>query len=95
MRGGGDLGPCLPPLHYDGTGKMLMWKTFTFVLQSQWQIVLIVVSSGIASLLLFGDTITHSKFNIHVSTLDNLICNIHQWSELTKLLKINKVDNIG
>ncbi|KAF1860219.1 hypothetical protein Lal_00037556 [Lupinus albus] len=50
-----------------------------------------VASSGIASLLLPGGRTTHSKFKIHVPSLENSICNIHQGSELARLLKQTKL----
>ncbi|KAF1862622.1 hypothetical protein Lal_00013383 [Lupinus albus] len=63
---------------YGGTGKTHMWKTLTYALRAQKQIVLTVASSGIASLLLPGGRIAHSKFKIPVPSLENSTCNIHQ-----------------
>ncbi|KAF1874356.1 hypothetical protein Lal_00008561 [Lupinus albus] len=37
------------------------------------------------------DRTTHSKFKIHVPSLENSICNIHQGSELAELLKQTKL----
>ncbi|KAF1898092.1 hypothetical protein Lal_00032856 [Lupinus albus] len=54
---------------------------------------LTVASSGIASLP--GGRTTHSKFKIHVPSLENSICNIHQGSELAGLLKQKKVNYMG
>ena len=63
---------------YGGTGKTFMWKTLASALRSKGDIVLTVASSGIASLLLPNDRTAHSKFSIHVPTLENSTCNIHQ-----------------
>ncbi|KAE9622190.1 putative DNA helicase Pif1, P-loop containing nucleoside triphosphate hydrolase [Lupinus albus] len=78
---------------YGGTGKTHMWRTLTYALRSQKKIVLTVASSGIASLP--GGRTTHSKFKIHVPSLENSICNIHQGSELAGLLKQKKVNYMG
>ncbi|KAF1881092.1 hypothetical protein Lal_00023125 [Lupinus albus] len=67
---------------YGGIGKTHMWRTLTYALRSEKQIVLTVASSGIASLLLPRGRTTHSKFKILVPSLENSICNIHQGSEL-------------
>ncbi|KAF1877767.1 hypothetical protein Lal_00038076 [Lupinus albus] len=76
---------------YGGTGKTHMWKTLTYALRAQKQIVLTVASSGIASLLLPGGRTAHSKFKIPVPSLENSTCNIHQGSELADLLKQTKL----
>ncbi|KAF1872414.1 hypothetical protein Lal_00016712, partial [Lupinus albus] len=76
---------------YGGTGKTHMWRTLTYALRSQKQIVLTVASSGIASLLSPGGRTTHSKFKIPVPSLENSICNIHQGLELARLLKQTKL----
>jgi len=69
------------------------WKNFhveyfIFNITFQGIIVLIVASSGIASLLLSGGRTTHSKFRIPIPTIDNSICNIEQGSKAAKLLKV-------
>ncbi|KAF1872320.1 hypothetical protein Lal_00016618 [Lupinus albus] len=76
---------------YGGTGKTHMWRTLTYALRSQKQIVLTVASSDIASLLLPGGRTTHSKFKILVLSIENSICNIHQGSELAGILKQTKL----
>ncbi|KAF1866776.1 hypothetical protein Lal_00018161 [Lupinus albus] len=76
---------------YGGTEKTHMWRTLTYALRSEKQIVLTVASSGIASLLLPGGRKTHSKFKIPVPSIENSICNIHQGSELAGLLKQTKL----
>ncbi|KAF1891803.1 hypothetical protein Lal_00031612 [Lupinus albus] len=74
-----------------GIGKTHMWKTLTYALRAQKQIVLIVASRGIASLLLPGNRTTHSKFKILVPNLENSTWNIHQSSKLADLLKQTKL----
>ncbi|KAF1872278.1 hypothetical protein Lal_00028186 [Lupinus albus] len=76
---------------YGGTGKTHMWQTLTYALRSEKHIVLIVASSGIASLLLPGGRKAHSKFKIRVPSFDNSVCNIHQGTELAELLKQTKL----
>jgi len=63
---------------YTGTGKTFIWKTLAFAFYSKGDIVLIVSSSGIASLLLPNGRTTYSKFAIHMPTLENSTYNIHQ-----------------
>ena len=69
-----------------GTGKTFIWRTLTTSLRANNQIVIIVASSDIASLLLPDGRTTHSKFKISVPIYENSTCNIHQGSELTELL---------
>ena len=56
---------------YGGTGKTFIWNTLSSALQSQRKIVLNVASSGIASLLLPGGRIAHSRFSIPLSINDS------------------------
>ena len=50
------------------------------------QIVIMVASSSMASLLLPGGKTAHSKFKIHVPIFEDSTCNIHQGSQLAELL---------
>jgi DNA replication protein DnaC len=59
-----------------GIGKTFVWTTFLSHLQGQGKIVLVVASSGIASLLLLGNKIAHSKFKIPIDLHDESTCNI-------------------
>ena len=68
-----------------------MWKTLVSIFRSKGDIVLTISSSGIASLLPPNGRTTYSKFVIHVPTLDNSTCNIHQGTELATLLKATKL----
>jgi ABC-type taurine transport system substrate-binding protein len=59
-----------------GIDKTFVWTTFLSRLRGQGKIVLAIASSGIASLLLLGDRITHSRFKIPIDLHDESICNI-------------------
>ncbi|KAH1154189.1 hypothetical protein GYH30_049719 [Glycine max] len=50
------------------------------------KIVIMVASSGIASLLLPGGRTAHSKFKIPVPVFEDSTCNIHQGTQLAELL---------
>uniref|UniRef100_A0A0R0JAQ0 ATP-dependent DNA helicase n=1 Tax=Glycine max TaxID=3847 RepID=A0A0R0JAQ0_SOYBN len=76
---------------YGGTCKTFVWKTLSSAIRSTGGIVLIVASSGIASILLPGGRTTHSKFAIPVPATKNSTCNIHQGSDLAELLHITKL----
>jgi chromosomal replication initiation ATPase DnaA len=47
---------------HEGMGKTFLWHTIINRLRSDGLIVLVVASSGIASLLLPGGSIAHSRF---------------------------------
>jgi hypothetical protein len=61
-----------------GTCKTFVWTTLLFHLQGQGKIVLVVASSGIASLLLLGGRTAHSRFKIPIDLHDESTCNITQ-----------------
>jgi hypothetical protein len=61
-------------------------------LRGQGEIMLIVASSGIASLLFLGGRTTHSRFKISIDLHDELICNITQQMKVAELM--HKVDLI-
>ena len=71
---------------YGGTRKTFIWKKLVSSSREDKKIVLMVASRSIASLLLPGGRIAHSKFKILVPTFEDSTCNIHQGSELAKLL---------
>ncbi|KAL5177308.1 ATP-dependent DNA helicase PIF1 [Glycine soja] len=69
-----------------GTGKTYIWKTLASSLRADNKIVIMVASSGIASLLLPGGRTAHSKFKISVPVFEDSTCNIHQGTQLAELL---------
>ncbi|GJR82602.1 DNA helicase [Tanacetum coccineum] len=72
---------------HGGTGKTFLWKTIIFTLRSQGKIVLVVASSGIASLLLPAGRTAHSRFKIPLDPTDNTICLIKKNTYLATLIK--------
>ncbi|KAH1086548.1 hypothetical protein GYH30_018184, partial [Glycine max] len=71
---------------YGSTGKTYIWKTLASSLRADNKIVIMVASSGIASLLLPRGRTAHSKFKIPIPVFENLTCNIHQGTQLAELL---------
>ncbi|KAH1035256.1 hypothetical protein GYH30_055303 [Glycine max] len=71
---------------FGGTGKTFIWRTLASSLRAENQIVIIVASSGIASLLLPGGRTGHSRFKIPIPIFEDSTCNIHQGTELAELL---------
>ncbi|KAG4958871.1 hypothetical protein JHK87_035504 [Glycine soja] len=71
---------------FGGTGKTFIWRTLASSLRAENQILIIVASSGIASLLLPGGITAHSRFKILVPIFEDSTCNIHQGTQLAKLL---------
>ncbi|KAL3005600.1 hypothetical protein AAZX31_08G229500 [Glycine max] len=71
---------------YGGTGKTYIWRTLASSLRAKNQIVIMVASSGIASLLLPRGRTAHSKFKIPVPIFEDSTCNILQGSQLAELL---------
>uniref|UniRef100_A0A0R0GF21 ATP-dependent DNA helicase n=1 Tax=Glycine max TaxID=3847 RepID=A0A0R0GF21_SOYBN len=63
---------------YGGTGKTYIWRTLATSLRTNNQIVIMVASSSIASLLLPRGRTAHSKFKIPVPIFEDSTCNIHQ-----------------
>ena len=72
---------------YGGTGKTYIWKTLYAAIRSKGDIVLSVVSSGIASLLLTGGRTAHSRSLIPITINKDSICSIKPNSELAELLR--------
>ncbi|XP_057740312.1 uncharacterized protein LOC130957472 [Arachis stenosperma] len=76
---------------YGGTGKTFIWKTLSAAIRSKGEIVLIVASSGIASLLLPGGRTAHSRFAIPLTPDEYSTCNIKQGSPLAELISETKL----
>ncbi|WOK94807.1 beta-catenin-like protein 1 [Canna indica] len=62
-------------------------------LQSEWEIILTIMSSRITSLLLPGGRTTYSRFTIYLNQEDDSTCNIIQGSSLADLLNPNINDH--
>ncbi len=75
-----------------GTGKRFVWTTILSCLQREGKIVLVVASSGIASLMLLGDRTTHSRFKILIDLHDESTSNITQQMKVVDL--VHKADLI-
>jgi len=69
-----------------GTGKTFIWRTLASSSRADNQIVIIVASNGIASLLLPGGKTAHSRFKVLVPIFEDSTCNIHQGTQLAELL---------
>ena len=61
---------------HGGIGKTFLWRTLTFTLRFKGNIVLIVASSQIASLLLSNGRIAHSRFHTPINLIKDCTCNI-------------------
>jgi Cdc6-like AAA superfamily ATPase len=70
-----------------GTGKTFVWTTLLSHLRGQGKIVLAVTSSGIASSLLLGSKIAHSRFKIPIDLHDESTCNITQQMKVAELVR--------
>jgi len=69
-----------------GTGKTYLWRTLITHLRGEKKIVLVVASSGIASMLLPGGRTAHSKFKIPIDITEFSTCTIKRQSNLAKLI---------
>nr|XP_043618055.1 uncharacterized protein LOC122589793 [Erigeron canadensis] len=74
-----------------GTGKTFLYKTILSWLRSEGTIALAVASSGIASLLLPGGRITHSRFVIPLELMEYSTCGIKQKTHLAALMQQAKL----
>nr|GEW08518.1 DNA helicase [Tanacetum cinerariifolium] len=72
---------------HGGTGKTFPWKTIIYTIRSQGKIVLVVASSGIASLLLPAGRTAHSRFKITLDPTETTVCSIKKNTESSKLIK--------
>nr|GEU31386.1 ATP-dependent DNA helicase PIF1-like [Tanacetum cinerariifolium] len=70
-----------------GTRKKFLYKTIIARLRSEQMIVLVVASSGIASLLLLVGRAAHSRFVIPLELIENNTCGIKQGTHLAELLQ--------
>ncbi|KAF7835752.1 ATP-dependent DNA helicase PIF1-like [Senna tora] len=71
---------------FDGSEKTFIWNTLTSALRSRGDILLAVASNDIASQLIPGGRIAHSRFAIPLDCNENSTCNIMQGSDMGNLL---------
>ncbi|XP_074352330.1 uncharacterized protein LOC141691493 [Apium graveolens] len=69
-----------------GTGKTFLWNTITLKLRSDSMIVLLVATSGIASLLLPNGRTAYSRFRIPLDVAAESTCEIKHGTQLAELL---------
>ena len=72
---------------YGGTGKTYMWRTLAATLRSKHDICFTVATSVITSLLLPERRTAHSKFKIHVPTMENSTCKVEYNDDVGELLR--------
>jgi hypothetical protein len=70
-----------------GIGITFVWTTLLSHLWGQGKIVLVVASSGIASLLLLGNKTTHSRFRL-IYTMNRLTTSHNRWKWLSSCVKL-------
>ncbi|KAL8094160.1 hypothetical protein AgCh_035870 [Apium graveolens] len=68
-----------------GTGKTFLWNTITLKLRSDSMIVLLVATSGIASLLLPNGRTAYSRFRIPLDVAAESTCEIKHGQEMIKI----------
>lgn len=71
---------------HGGTGKTFLWSTIVSQLRSEGKIVLVIASSGIASLLIEGGRTAHSRFKIPIDADEFSCCAIKKNTHLEELI---------
>ncbi|KAM0861062.1 hypothetical protein ACQ4PT_046137 [Festuca glaucescens] len=71
-----------------GTGKTFLWNALVAYLRGYKRIVLIVASSGVASLLLPGGRTAHSRFKIPIDLENDGVCDIRRGTMLCSLIEV-------
>ncbi|PIA42625.1 hypothetical protein AQUCO_02000220v1 [Aquilegia coerulea] len=74
-----------------GTGKTFVYNIVADTLRSEGHIVIMVASSGIASLLLTGGRTAHSTFKISFEVLDDFVCSVTKQTIHAELFKRAKL----
>ncbi|PIA25577.1 hypothetical protein AQUCO_11000001v1 [Aquilegia coerulea] len=74
-----------------GTGKTFVYNTIADTLRNEGHIVIMVASSGIASLLLTGGRTTHFLFKIPFEVLDDSVCVVTKQSIYAELFRRAKL----
>nr|XP_034897676.1 ATP-dependent DNA helicase pif1-like [Populus alba] len=76
---------------HGGTGKTFLWHTIINRVRSEGSIVLVVASSGIASLLLPGGRTAYSRFKIPLEVNESSTCEIKHNTHLSQLLEMTSL----
>jgi Cdc6-like AAA superfamily ATPase len=76
---------------HGGTGKTFLWNTIIARLRSEKKIVLVVASSGVASLLLPKGRTAHSRFKIPFDVDDASTCNVNRGTMLAELIQVSSL----
>lgn len=71
---------------HGGTVKTFLWTTIISKVRSEFQIVLAVTSSVIASLLIEGGRTAHSRFRIPIDINEASTCEIKKGTHLSKII---------
>lgn len=74
-----------------GTGKTYLWRCLIARLRSEEKFVLVVASSGIASLLLPSGRTAHPTFKIPLKLDENSTCAISKQGKLAQLIKVTNL----
>lgn len=72
---------------HGGTGKTFLWNSIITALRADDHIVLVVASSGVASLLLPGGRTAHSRFRIPLEIDERTMCNMSRGTNLAELVE--------
>jgi hypothetical protein len=70
----------------EGQAKLFLWKTIISSIRSEGKVVLVVASSGIASLLLPAGRTAHSRFKLPLELTEETLCRVKKNSQLGKLI---------
>ena len=73
---------------HGSTGKTFLWHSIINHIRSEGLIVLVVASSGIASILLPGGRTAHSRFKIPLAINENSTCEIKKNTHLSRLIQM-------
>ena len=71
---------------HGGTRKTYLWKTIICRLHLEGKIVIAVASSGLVALLLLGERMTHSRFQIPIIVIGRSTCGIKQGSQIAEVM---------
>jgi hypothetical protein len=76
---------------HGGTGKTFLWNTLIANIRSKGKIVLVVASSGVASLLMPKGRTAHSRFKIPFDMNETTMCIIRRGTMLAELIQVSSL----